>query len=102
MNVMIYRVKCDISEDNNALFCDFEHIKKKIPNIKQQFRDYYDKVDEFTLNALYMTDAQVLNDIYITLNHHPEDFNGHSLSVSDIVILEDRMYLLDSFRWIEL
>lgn len=103
MNVTIYRVKRGINEDNDALFLDFEHIKKKIPNIKQQFRDYYDKVDEFALNALYMTDAQVLNNIYNMFNqNHSEDFNDHSLSVSDIVILEDRMYFLDSFRWIEL
>ena len=31
MNVMIYRVKHDINEDNDTLFLDFEHIKKKIP-----------------------------------------------------------------------
>lgn len=103
MNVMIYQVKRDIDEDNNILFWSFERIKKKIPNIKQQFRDYYDKVYEFTLNTKYKTDAQVLNDVYNMFNQdHPEDFRGHSLSVSDIVILEDKMYLCDSFRWIEL
>lgn len=30
---------------------------------------------------------------------HPEDFLGHSLSMSDIVILDDKKYYCDSFGW---
>lgn len=39
--------------------------------------------------------------------HHPEDFRGHSMSVSDVVALEDeiggwRWFYCDSFGWEEL
>ena len=30
---------------------------------------------------------------------HPEDFLGHSLSTSDIVVLDDVKYYCDSFGW---
>jgi hypothetical protein len=30
---------------------------------------------------------------------HPKDFRGHSLSVSDIVQMEDEFYYCDSFGW---
>ncbi len=33
---------------------------------------------------------------------HPDDFHGHSLSVSDVVILEDKMYYCDSIGWKEI
>lgn len=50
---------------------------------------------------------ETLEDIFEIFNlHHPEDFNGHSLSVSDIVQIinepdkeEDGFYFCDSFGW---
>lgn len=46
----------------------------------------------------------VLENLYEMFNiNHPLDFNGHSLSVSDIVVLFDdngcRWYYCDSFGW---
>ena len=32
--------------------------------------------------------------------HHPSDFNGHSLSVSDVVVLDGVSYYCDSYDWI--
>jgi hypothetical protein len=47
-----------------------------------------------------------LEDIYMIFNlNHPEDYRGHSLSVSDIVSvvgykeIEDGYYFCDSFGW---
>ena len=33
---------------------------------------------------------------------HPDDFRGHSLSVSDVIILDDKMYYCDSIGWKEI
>lgn len=33
---------------------------------------------------------------------HPEDFRGHSLSVSDIVILDDGYWYCDSWGWTDI
>ena len=52
-------------------------------------------------------DPTVLEDLFICFNlQHPEDFHGHSLSVSDVVVLkredEIRSYYTDSFGFEQL
>ena len=56
--------------------------------------DEYNNVDASALNYLY----EVFN------TRHPEDFKGHSLSVSDVIVLindngERKNYYCDSFGW---
>lgn len=65
-------------------------------------RSNYDKVYEGTIQARYTSDA--LDLIYMEFNlARPEDFKGHSLSVSDVIILEKdgrRMaFFCDSVGW---
>ena len=41
--------------------------------------------------------------IYCKFNYnHPEDFVGHSLSVSDIVVLNNNYYFCDDFGFVKL
>lgn len=41
-----------------------------------------------------------LDDVYYEFNcHHPEDFRGHSLSVSDIVELDGVKWYCDDIGW---
>lgn len=43
---------------------------------------------------------ELLEQIFEKFNlNHPEDFHGHSLSVSDVVILDNEIYFCDSFGW---
>lgn len=44
---------------------------------------------------------QILEDLYVQFNtNRPADFPGHSLSVSDLVALEDTgTYFCDNFGW---
>lgn len=45
-------------------------------------------------------DIDILENLFNKFNlNHPEDFRGHSLSVSDVVILGDKMYYCDSCGW---
>lgn len=52
----------------------------------------------------YETEENVsLDDIFYKFNmEHPEDFPGHSLSVSDVVALDGKLYFCDSFGWAEI
>ena len=51
-----------------------------------------DKTDEY----------EILEEIFTLLNvNHPEDYTGHSLSVSDIVVLNNKKYYCDSYGWVE-
>ena len=53
-------------------------------------------------------DALTLEDIYRIFNdrifnvERPEDFKGHSLSVSDVVKMPDGYWYCDSFGWVRL
>ena len=42
----------------------------------------------------------MLEDLFVIFNlRHPDDFSGHSLSVSDIVILDGKKYYCEDFGW---
>ena len=42
----------------------------------------------------------ILENLFYRFNmNHPENFHGHSLSVSDVVILDEKMYYCDSCGW---
>lgn len=42
--------------------------------------------------------ASILEDLYYKFNmDHPADFRGHSMSVSDVVVLDDAAYFCDDF-----
>lgn len=65
--------------------------------------EHYDKVyeGEITDEYSYMTACHVL---YEKFNlDRPEDFKGHSLSVSDIIVLDGRKYYTDivGFKFME-
>ena len=42
----------------------------------------------------------ILEDLFSIFNvNHPEDFKGHSLSVSDVVELDGKLWYCDSYCW---
>lgn len=42
----------------------------------------------------------ILEELFEQFNlRHPEDFHGHSMSVSDVVVLNGTMYYCDSIGW---
>lgn len=46
---------------------------------------------------------EILKYLFTEFNiHHPLGFHGHSLSVSDVVILDDKMYYCDPLGWKEI
>lgn len=63
---------------------------------KEQYKTvYYGTIEEEDLNK-----NQILKNIFIKFNiSHPEGFEGHSLSTSDIVILDNEAYLCDMVGW---
>lgn len=63
---------------------------------KEQYKTVYSgTIEEGDLNK-----NQILENIFIKFNvSHPEDFKGHSLSTSDIVVLDNEAYLCDMVGW---
>lgn len=68
--------------------------------------------DEFDMNdytCMYdgtvegRSDYEMLEDLFVKFNvDRPEDFRGHSLSVSDVVSLEGKLYYCDTCGWVEI
>lgn len=93
MKIRIYQINMD-RDTNRMAFMNYEFANKHgfTPEI-------YDLVYDGDL------DAENLEDIYTILNigKRPEDFKGHSLSVSDIVELvktdNSTFHFCDSFGW---
>ena len=63
---------------------------------KEEYKTIYSgTIEEGDLNK-----NQILENIFIKFNvSHPKDFKGHSLSMSDIVILDNQTYLCDMVGW---
>lgn len=61
------------------------------------------KVDPANYDLVYCAILEPdmgLGDIWEKFNiNHPEDFRGHSLSVSDVVVLNSKAYYVDSFGY---
>lgn len=87
---------------------------KYIEDTKYAFRSYeYALKHGFTLsdyvevyrgiNSEKGSDNYILESLFVQFNlNRPDDFTGHSLSVSDIVVLEDKYYYCDSASWEEI
>lgn len=104
------------SQDKNVDKPDFEiyQLKKSDDNIYIRFEplerlaelgqkpDFsnYDKIyegDISAVNARGDTVGDKLEAIFVKFNlDRPEDFKGHSLSVSDVVVMDDKAYYVDS------
>lgn len=69
----------------------------KEENIK---KEEYKTVYSGTIEEGDLNKNQILENIFIKFNiSHPEGFEGHSLSTSDIVILDNEAYLCDMVGW---
>ena len=69
----------------------------------------YSKFDISQYKKVYEGEVQEEKDILRTLEsifekfnlHHPSDFYGHSLSVSDVVVLDGVNYYCNSYGWVK-
>lgn len=60
----------------------------------------YKEVYSSELQTTIENKDELLEQIFEKFNlNHPEDFHGHSLSVSDVVIIDNEIYFCDSFGW---
>lgn len=62
----------------------------------------YEKVYEGETNLDEKFDnITILENLFAKFNlDHPEDFHGHSLSVSDVVDLDGTLYYCDDYGWV--
>ena len=93
--VEIYQLDLDKCKqlDYTLAFMPMYYLKRK--NIKFDF-SLYDKV-----YTDYVEDNITLDDIFEKFNiNRPDDFYGHSLSVSDLIIINNKIFYVDSFGFV--
>lgn len=62
--------------------------------------DDYRKIYEFDMDCTDMVDMDILEECFLLFNARPhKDYKGHSLSVSDIVFIDDDGYYCDTLGW---
>ena len=89
----IYQLKED-PENRSRQFVSYNRLIMHGQTVK---RSNYEKVYSGTLKS-----GESLDSIYERFNlYHPDDFRGHSLSVSDVIVLHqnnrEKAYYVDSF-----
>lgn len=91
MKYTIYQLQ----RENDLTFMNFEYAQKHGGVKFEAYETVY--TGQITGND----PNEILEKLYVMFNlHHPEDYTGRSLSVSDLVALEDTgTYFCDSIGW---
>ena len=90
----IYQIR-RVDETRDVRFEPYERLLKA--GLKPDFKTY-DKMYEADVSMLNgkSTGEKLESAFYVFNQERPEDFKGHSLSVSDVVVLDDTAYYVDS------
>lgn len=100
---MILRIlQLDIEKSHDIIYCDYNEIKD-IFDLKKYSIVYEDKnfvhTNPLTGKPFDESTTKLLDYIFTIFNVgcKPENYHGHSLSVSDIIELDGVMYYVDGF-----
>ena len=64
--------------------------------------EYYKVTYDGNIETTKTDVFEILEELFTLLNiNHPEDYKGHSLSVSDIILIDEHYYFCDSLGWKE-
>ena len=102
MKYIIYQLDTDNPNvlRDHRLFESWDMLNKTCGFSKLCYKKVYEGEVRPTAGAEV---SQVLDSIFEAFNlHHPEDFRGHSLSVSDVVELNGTWYYCDSEGWVNI
>lgn len=104
MVVKIWQLDHTIEEAENLLFRDYDFAKRKYPNKNELLKLYklVYEMDDYEAKTMDTSHISICNDIFTDFNiHRPEDFKGHSLSVSDIIQIDEKNYYIDYISFVE-
>lgn len=83
---------------------DIEHVDyayRSFDKSKFNFNDYK-KVYEMDVDDTGKIYADILEELYVIFNQPtlmPKDFRGHSMSISDVVYIDNKGFYCDAFAW---
>lgn len=101
MKLQILQLK-STPELRNYMFTSMSLLEKL--NLKVDLNNYNEVYTDDLYSSIFSKNIDILEEIYQKFNmrEKPESYKGHSLSVSDIVVLDGVNYYVDSFGFIKL
>ena len=101
MKLQILQLK-STPELRNYMFTSMSLLEKL--NLKVDLNNYDEVYIDDLYSSIFSKNIDILEEIYQKFNivQKPESYKGHSLSVSDIVVLDGVNYYVDSFGFIKL
>jgi len=100
MKYTVLQIPFPRTDAEEKIFCKYAY--RPLDSIDYVHPEYYEKTYEGEIETDKTDEFEILEEIFTLLNvNHPEDYKGHSLSVSDIVVLNDKKYYCDSYGWVE-
>lgn len=101
MKLQILQLK-STPELRNYMFTSMSLLKKL--NLKVDLNNYNEVYRDDLYSSIFSKNIDILEEIYQKFNigQKPESYKGHSLSISDIVVLDGVNYYVDSFGFIKL
>lgn len=101
MKLQILQLK-STPELRNYMFTSMSLLEKL--NLKVDLNNYNEVYVDDLYSSIFSKNIDILEEIYQKFNigEKPESYKGHSLSVSDIVVLDGVNYYVDSFGFIKL
>jgi len=97
MKYTIYQIRIPKTVDEENIFTKYAY--RSYDSIDKINFDLYDNIYSGEINTSD-DPIVVLEDLFKIFNiKHPKDYKGRSLSVSDIVKLDNKYYYCDSLGW---
>lgn len=101
MKYTVLQIPFPRTEADKKIF--YKYAYRPLYSIDYVHPEYYEKTYEGDIETDNTDKYEILEEIFTLLNvNHPEDYKGHSLSVSDIVVLSNKKYYCDSYGWVEI
>ena len=105
MKVKILQLDENIDNVENILFRDYNFVKSQYLNRNDLLKLYkiVYEIEDYNPVIKDAGDQVICDDIFVQFNlKRPEDFRGHSLSMSDIIQLDDKYYYVDAIGFVEI
>lgn len=100
--ISLYQVRRDLDNYGDLYNNNLAYVQRFI-NFKKDLNKYYEKTYEFTQNTDGIGIDELLDNIYnmFTMNL-PDDFRGRRMDISDVVIIDDKLFFRDSYGFQEI
>ena len=100
MKYTVLQIPFPETDAEEKIFCKYAY--KHLDWIDRVHPEYYKKTYEGDIKTSSTDVMDILEELFTELNiNHPADYKGHSLSVSDIIVIDEHYYYCDVYGWKE-